>query len=149
MSALTSAAGKPTLEGWKGTGFVELVEGERNRVKYGVHQHEEWFIPGMGYVFERVFMDVVELPYANFVVENVDGLRVTGDYVVLLGEEDGSPSREPWPPRDVTQRIRPNERCPDQLHDLWVTPNDDDDDEDTKGMMWKTWHPQWDPCYWW
>lgn len=69
---------------------------------------------------------------------------------IYLGEADGS---APAPPAVATVlngvEIWPNSRCPQELHDLWMTPNVDAADEDTAGKSWHTWHPQVDPVYWW
>lgn len=137
------------LEGWKAEEYVELVKGYGDRLVYGVHQKDEKYVPGRAYAFSKVVESEVILPSGEWIQENTRGLSADPDWVVLVAEEDGSAPRVPKSPSAVSEEIKPNERCPDELHDLWVTANTDDNDPDTEGMKWPTWHPMWDPCFWW
>jgi len=71
----------------------------------------------------------------------------SGKYFLLLSEQDGSPSKIPMGIHGETANAA--EKCPTWLHDTWVTPDNDKEDKDTSGILWKTWHPLWDPCFWW
>lgn len=72
-----------------------------------------------------------------------------GEVIVMLCEMDGSAPPVPKNPSQITAPILPNKECPEALHNAWVTKNTDNSDDDTRGKNWRTWHPQWDPCYWW
>lgn len=71
-------------------------------------------------------------------------------YDIYLGEADGSAPARPAVAQALNGvEVWPNSRCPQELHDVWMTPNVDEADEDTAGKSWRTWHPQVDPVYWW
>lgn len=71
-------------------------------------------------------------------------------YDIYLGEADGSAPAPPAVAKALNGvKVYPNSRCPPELHDVWMTPNVDEADEDTAGKSWRTWHPQVDPVYWW
>lgn len=61
-------------------------------------------------------------------------------YLVLLAEEDGSPSAPPAVP-DGQVVPQPNQSCPAWVHDQYTTVGPD-------GNTYPTWHPQIDPVYW-
>ena len=61
-------------------------------------------------------------------------------YLVLMAEENGMPSPEPLAP-EGKQAPRPNEACPQWVHDSYTTTGPD-------GETYTTWHPQIDPVYW-
>ncbi|KAK1860332.1 hypothetical protein I4F81_002921 [Pyropia yezoensis] len=84
---------------------------------------------------------VVTIPRAGLLARGAFG------YDLLLGEADGSPPPRPAAPPG-RGAVAPNARCPDHLHDLWVTGAHDPDDADTAGKTWQSWHPQVDPIYW-
>lgn len=101
-----------------------------------------------GYVFSKRFEGEAYIPHQAWVKQNAKGVKARGDYVIMIAEEDGSASTAPKSPPGI-KMIQPNARCPEALHDLWVTPDEDASDPDTVGKMWKTFHPRWDPCYFW
>ncbi|OSX72020.1 hypothetical protein BU14_0482s0013 [Porphyra umbilicalis] len=133
--------------GWTRAGVAAVPAGERSR----------WGVP-----------DVMALPplasvYCRGVPAGVLSLGMVGargggampgfedapgGYDVLLGEADGS---APTPPRQAAELggkpALPGRPCPRSLHDLWVVPNADGADADTRGRAWATWHPQLDPIY--
>lgn len=138
------------LEGWKAEEYVELVKGDGERLVYGVHQKSDKYVPGRAYAFSKIVDSEVILPSGEWVKDKIRGnVKASDDWILLLAEADGTPPSIPKSPSAVAEEIKPNERCPDELHALWVTDNTDDNDPDTKGMKWPTWHPMWDPCYWW
>lgn len=140
---------EPSLEGWKSEEYVGLVKGVDEDLPFGVHQTNYRWIPREAYAFSKVVDGKIILPTGEWVQRNIQGGKPIADYIVLVAEEDGSATGVPTSPAGVPDGIEPNARCPDELHDLWMTGNTDDDDADTAGMKWRTWHPMWDPCYWW
>ena len=136
-----------TLTGWKSEGYAERVVGED--IVYGVHQKLERWAPSRVYVFSRRVRGSFFLPNERWIEQNTKGIKTGGNWLALIAEADGSASAVPRNPTGVDDAILPNKKCPDSLHDLWVTRNTDKDDADTKGKMWRTCHPMWDPCYWW
>jgi hypothetical protein len=62
------------------------------------------------------------------------------NYLVLLAEENGSPTPDPLVPSGKPV-IEPNTLCPQWLHDTYTTTGPD-------GDTYATWHPQVDPTYW-
>lgn len=62
------------------------------------------------------------------------------NYLVLLAEENGSPTPDPLVPA-AKPAIEPNTLCPQWLHDTYTTVGPD-------GAVYGTWHPQIDPTYW-
>lgn len=62
------------------------------------------------------------------------------NYLVLLAEENGSPTPDPLIPEGKPV-IEPNTLCPQWLHDTYTTTGPD-------GLEYGTWHPQIDPTYW-
>lgn len=137
------------LQGWKSEEYVKLVKGEDEEMPVGVHQKGERWMPWQAYAFSKVVDGEITLPSGEWVKDNVRGGKPTDEWILLLAEEDGSAPSMPKSPSGNSGEIMPNERCPDALHDLWMTGNTDDNDPDTDGMKWPTWHPMWDPCYWW
>lgn len=137
------------LEGWKSEEYVQLVKGEDEDMPFGVHQPGVRWMPWQAHVFSKVVDSEITLPAGDWVKENIRGGSSIGEYILLLAEADGSAPKRPENPSGITAEISPNQRCPDELHDLWVTDNTDANDPDTEGMKWPTWHPMWDPCYWW
>lgn len=137
------------LPGWRSEGHAELVKGQGKMLKYGVHQFDYRSVNPKVYIFSKEFGSVAHLPNSLWVEKNIQGIGVQGDVVAMLAESNGKAPPVPRNPSGISQPILPNKRCPDALHDRWVTKNTDNDDADTRGKMWKTWHPAWDPCYWW
>lgn len=142
---------KPTMKGWTSEGRVKLVKGSGAWIRFGIFQTETRPVMEAAFVFSQVTNGDILLPNMKWVKQNARGVFVVGDWILMIAEEDGSAPvlQYPTKPSGVNETITPNSRCPDQLHDLWVTGSTDENDEDTKGMTWKTWHPQWDPYYWW
>lgn len=89
----------------------------------------------------------MNLPQFLWVRQEVKGIAANGVYHVRIAEADGSASTAPELVSGLSG-IAPNERCPDKLHDMWRV-EDKDGDPFVKGLKWATWHPQYDPCYWW
>lgn len=134
--------------GWKSEGWVERVAGDAT-ITYGVQETITRTMTRYAYVFSKNTngQDYVDLPQTRFVKGRIVGITVPGSFNVWVAEADGSPS----PPVGNFQgtTIKANTQCPQALHDVWVTPDDNPNDPDTNGVMFTTWHPQWDPCFWW
>lgn len=137
------------LKDWTSEGWARRVDELPNEFVVGVHQTATRWLPEYVYIFSRSADKSALLPSQEWVKGNISGVKPVGSWYVMLGEADGSPSLAPISPPSVPDRILPNKRCPDKLHALWVTRETDESDPDVKGRMWPTWHPQWDPCYWW
>lgn len=137
------------LSGWRSEGHAELTKGRGKMLRYGVHQFGYRMVQPKVYIFSKVFGTVAWIPHHAWLVRNVEGVEVAGDVMAMIGEANGDPPIVPKNPPGIRAAIVPGKPCPDELHDRWVAKNTDDKDEDTKGKTWKTWHPAWDPCYWW
>lgn len=142
----------PSLPGWKAVEPVVLVKGDRRPLVFGTFQKYSVLssLPQKMYVFYKDGSEVV-LPHHSWVWGNLKGFKIPKmmPWIAMVAEKDGEVPRYPAQPSQISRQIRPNRRCPQALHDLWVTPNTDDSDADTRGKMWKTWHPLWDPIFWW
>lgn len=69
-------------------------------------------------------------------------------YTVFFAETDGSPPPLTAPPAGWSgPEIKQHEKCPEQLHEMWSVSAPDTSDPDTRGMTFKTWHPQMDYFY--
>lgn len=137
-----------TLRGWRSDGWVKRVRGSET-IRYGVQDSISRTMTLYAYVFSQKTgnQDYVDIPQTNFVRDHISMLNVKGSYNVLIAEGNGKPS----PPVGTLngREIRPNTKCPDALHDTWKVPDDKRNDPDTRGKMFSSWHPQWDPCFWW
>lgn len=91
----------------------------------------------------RAFVDV--LSNADL-LKKVKPLQVLRSYTLWIAESDGSAS--PSVGFFAGKAVEANKRCPDSLHDSWVV-EDKPGDPDTRGQFFKTWHPKYDPCFWW
>lgn len=69
-------------------------------------------------------------------------------YNLLFSEADGSaPELTALPPGWAGPEIKQHERCPEELHKMWVIESHDKSDPQISGKMWQTWHPQKDQLY--
>lgn len=140
----------PSLDGWTGVGLARL---KLNRLQFGVHKRRAIELPSRAFVFRKQIdasiqkLPEINLPSSQWIQEHMHMLQTTGNYITFLAEADGSSSKAPLGPNGET--ISPGESCPKWLHDLWMTQENDENDEHTKRKVWHTWHPLWDPCYWW
>ncbi|KAI0561698.1 hypothetical protein FGB62_74g17 [Gracilaria domingensis] len=138
-----------TLPGWTSEGWATRVTEPDDEFIFGVHQKKTRYIPKRAYIFSKDAKGMAVLPSNDWVKRSVSGVEGVGKWFAMIAESDGQPSKMPTQSNSVVDAILPNQRCPDALHDLWVVPEPDVSDEDVNGRMWPTWHPQWDPCYWW
>lgn len=137
-----------TLKGWNSEGWVQLTpETIKNRtIEIGLGKRKlTASVPSRGYVFSRVGKTLT-IPSYHIVGEQLLGMTAKGYWSLLIAEADGSPSTAPTTPNGII--VKPNSRCPEALHDAWVTSGTDVDDLQTYGRMFRTYHPLWDPCYW-
>lgn len=139
------------LEGWRSEGWVKLSGNDRGyKYSYGIHQKSKITLSRYAYVFSRPSSGTsfsLVVPHSRWLRSKVHGVRVRGTFHLRIGERDGKPSRPPSKFRGII--IRPNTRCPDVLHTSWGTYDDNPNDRYTKGKWFNSWHPQWDPCFWW
>lgn len=138
--------------GWNSVGWAQRVLGE-GTIVYGIHQTISREMSKYVYVFQKhtggkAFLD---LPQAKFVKKRTSfataGPRIslTGRFNLWIAEADGTASPDPGPFQGSV--ILPNTVCPKGLHDAWmVTKSGDPSVADVK---FTSWHPQWDPCWWW
>lgn len=142
----------PTLPGWNAVGPAVAVKGLDKPLEFGVHQKYTVLnaISEKVYVFSKEGSEIV-LPHHSWVWNNLKGFKIPNmsPWIAMVSEKGGETPKYPPQPHQVSHRIRPNRKCPTALHDLWVTPNTDSYDPDTAGKLWKTWHPAWDPMFWW
>ncbi|CAN8076345.1 unnamed protein product [Agarophyton chilense] len=137
-----------TLRDWNSEGWAERVDDFEDEFVYGVHQRDSKWLPNRAYIFSRGAKGSATLPSQAWIEDNISGVNAIGGWYAMIAQSDGTPSKPPAQPTGVTEAILPNQRCPNALHDTWVTPENDASDLDVSGKMWPTWHPQWDPCYW-
>lgn len=58
----------------------------------------------------------------------VKGIKATGRYDLWISERDGRPSPSVGSFRGRT--VKPNRRCPNQLHEMWVVRDGNQEDKD-------------------
>lgn len=142
---------KGQLEGWKPEGWVELAgNGKGYKYSYGIHQKAKVILSRYAYVFSKPSSspsNSLIVPHSQWLRGNVRGVRVRGAFHLRIAEKDGKPSLAPSKFRG--SNVRPNTQCPGVLHKSWGTFDDNQEDEFTKGRWFSSWHPQWDPCFWW
>lgn len=151
-SAPSQVAKQMTLIGWQSEGWAYLNQGGYE-VRYGVHDSLTRNLSIFSYVFSKSTFEedgehTAYIQSPRFIKQKTvnNGISINGRYNVFLAEADGSAST------DVGlfegQSIPPNTRCPDALHDRWVTQDPNTADTHTAGIDFQTYHPQWDPCFW-
>lgn len=134
---------------WKSEGWIKRVAGS-STLTFGVHQKlqvpssQYWYMFSMK-TSTKNREHFIDLPQTAFVKQTLKHLGVDGSFDLLISEQDGSASGPVGTFRGKV--IAPNTQCPKALHDVWKTT--DNDDPDTRGVEFRTWHPNWDPCYWW
>lgn len=134
---------------WKSEGWIRRTAGS-STITYGIHQRQQFPISQFWYMFSQHTTTVgndhmIDFPQNFFVKEKLKEFMVDGSFDLLIAEEDGSPS---LPIGSFQGKIiEPNTKCPPALHNVWKTT--DMDDPDTRGVEFRTWHPNWDPCFWW
>lgn len=133
------------LAGWKSEGHAVVVEGEDHESRFGVHRHVYRGAQKDVFVFSKVGREVV-LPNKRWLRDEVEGIRTSGWFNVLVAEKTGLAAEEPVRPDGIS--FKAGGRCPDALHEMWRVDGHDMDDPVTSKMSWKTYHPLWDPCYW-
>lgn len=133
--------------GWKSEGWATRVNGP-DTITFGIHETATNPMSQHVYVFSQLSGsdDYVDLPQTRFVKSKLSSLDVTGVFNLLIAESNGNPS----PPVGSFKgrNIETNKPCPSSLHDAWMVP-DTSNDPSTRGKLFSSWHPQWDPCYWW
>ena len=138
-----------SFPGWKSEGWIKRVEGS-STLTYGIHQRKKFPISTHWYMFSKSTTTkggehYADMPMNLFVKQQLKKYGVAGNFDLLISEADGSPSKEVG--NFKGKKIRPNTRCPDALHNMWKAT--EKDDPDVRGMKFDTWHPAWDPCFWW
>lgn len=131
------------IDGWEMIGLVEWSPG-KDKVMLGSLKADYRGNPmSWGFVgCKDVEKGKMTVPHADL----LEGSHKITGYSILFGEKDGKGSKEPSVP-DGWEKIKSNEKCPEDLHDLWVV-EVDDGDKSVEGVKWKSWHPQIDPIYW-
>lgn len=133
------------FDGWRPEGLAYL-KGESNTFEWGVYFNDVMTVPARAYVFSKVVEESVIIPTRDYIAKKVPGLELSPLYHVRVGEANGSPySGE----NEYQGRvIKPNSACPESLHQAWMVPHKDKNDADVDGVLFSSWHPMWDPCYW-
>jgi len=141
------------MAGWAYEGTAKMVE-RRNKAIFGVYRQKRWHLPKNVHVFSRRSVDdpdaqtyTVLIPSLDYIAADL-GARIT----VLIAESDGVASEAPenmlgFDSNNNIPNIPAGGRCPELLHDVWKIEGHDPDDEQTRGMSFRTYHPLWDPCY--
>lgn len=135
--------------GWKSEGWVKRVAGS-STLTYGIHQRQKFSMKLHYYMFSKATTrkgtdNFVDFPQGTYLQMQLKNIGVDGSFHLLISEANGTPSKPVGAFKGTT--IKPNTKCPSALHDVWKTT--DNDDPDTRGVKFRTWHPNWDPCYWW
>lgn len=90
----------------------------------------------------------MKVPSSDEIVANAKNIVIKGKAIHFwIAEKDGTPSKRIGKFRG--KRVTSNARCPDQLHEEWFAYDENKEDKSTRGVKFRTWHPAWDPCYWW
>jgi len=143
----------PSLTDWKPEGFINMsrgTEAESTSIDMGDGTiNGQLHAPRTAYVFSRNGTSV-SIGSQDWVFNNMRNLDADGSWSALIAESDGSVVLPPERPviEGVGIEIEAGGRCPDALHDSWVTLSTDTEDAATNTTYFKTWHPLWDPCYW-
>lgn len=135
--------------GWQPEGWADLQK-PRQALVYGVYQKTAFVATQYTYVFSRRTRGrkhVAYLPQVGWVMKNIKGITANGQFHIRVAEADGSASVAPGLFRGA--KVRPNALCPRALHRAWSTTDSNTNDPHTAGREYGTWHPVWDPCYWW
>lgn len=149
-NAAINAADTPQLDGWKSEGFAELTKGS-SPLKYGIYDTVERVLPTVVYVFSKLSSgteNVVMAPSSAAIKSSVTNLTIGGKYMNFwIAESNGKASKPVG--KFQGKSVAPNKKCPDALHNAWYALDDNTEDADTRGVKFATWHPRWDPCFWW
>lgn len=148
-SAKTNADTTAKLPGWTSEGWAQLPGGTRD-LEFGVHQKGRISVQTYAYVFSKPSDSglTAVIPSDAWVRRNLDApFSTIANFQVRLAERDGSAS--PIPGVFEGKEVVPNTLCPDELHRSWEVPDDNNGDPDTNGVRFGSWHPAWDPCFWW
>lgn len=140
---------KSKMPGWKAEGWASLGT-DGMTMNYGLNQKSMFTVTRHAFVFSkktRGSLNSVKLPHFGWVKRKTRDLMAQGSYHVRVAEANGRASAPPSMFNGV--HVLPNARCPDVLHDAWSTTDDNVQDRDTRGKRFGSWHPPWDPCYWW
>lgn len=138
---------RPELPGWETVGYAVRRMPDID-ADFGVFEKRRRFMPQFALVFVRATRDQrVDIPDMSVVKEAAGSAVIDGDFHVRIAELDGSASVPP--PRFKGRIVRPGKECPPSLHNAWAVSEPDESDEDVAGVMFNSWHPAWDPCYWW
>lgn len=137
-----------TLPGWQSEGWAKRSFGGNN-ILYGVYEKLSRKMSTYVYVFSKTTTqdNFVEIPQSLFVKVRIEGISATGSFNLWIAESDGSGSKPVG--KFNGKDVEPNKKCPNELHDAWRVKFENPADPSTKGVLFRTWHPQWDPCFWW
>lgn len=138
-----------TLDGWESEGWA-VLNSSQMRHFYGLYQKSSYTVTQQAFVYSKKTEESknsVVIPNFGWVKRNTVNIKAKGSYHIRVAEEDGEPSSYQTTFEGV--QIYPNARCPDILHSAWSVPDDNPSDSETARMRFGTWHPQWDPCFWW
>lgn len=128
-------AAKPKLSGWNAEGWAELKTGDPT-IEYGTYEKARKTLYKYVYVFSKASHDnKLDIPSVQDIYR--DGLKLVGTANLFIAESDGSAS-----PRIAFKRNDfANMPCPEEMHNQWSVGRGKN--------RFLTWHPLWDPCYWW
>lgn len=139
---------RPKFAGWRFQEWAQRVKGA-DTITYGVHQKLEKRMYKYAAVFAKNTggSQVVSVGQPKKLKEDNESAKFLGSFNLWIAEANGKPS----PPvgKFKGSEIKPNTKCPEKLHDEWTTVDRNKEDKDTRGVKFTTWHPQWDPCFWW
>ena len=140
----------PMLDGWKSVQWASLVDDTKNVIEYGVHMKRKMELATRVSVYIRLIEAEnlnLDLPSKRWLSSYLSELETSGNFVLLIGEQDGSSPR--IPATQSGQLVQQSASCPKWLHDSWIERDVDPNDPDTNEIEWQSWHPLWDPCFWW
>lgn len=138
-----------SMPGWKSEGWAYQGSGGKT-LSYGLHQKSTFTVTRYVFVFSKRThgrLHSIVLPHFGWVRRSTSMLMAKGSYHIRVAEVNGIAPALPSAFKGT--RIFSNERCPDVLHEAWSTGDDNPQDRDTQMKRFGSWHPQWDPCFWW
>lgn len=148
VAGFDRAMPRAQLSGWDPKGWAAMTKNTNGngKAQVGLMSKKEFPVMNHAFVFSKPAATNVQLPSMAWVAKNVRGMKSNGYYIVLVGEADGSSVRPPRA-RDIPA-ITAGKRCPAELHDAWRVRGFDQEDQQTRNRMFRTYHPMWDPCFW-
>lgn len=129
------ASSRLQLQGWTSEGWAELKTANPE-IEYGTYEKAKKTLFKYVYVFSKTsnqnklnIPDVADINFGGL----PSGLKLANTANLWIAESNGGAS----PSIKFKSREIANRPCPREMHNQWSV------------GRFLTWHPLWDPCYWW